>query len=130
MTRLPLPALILLTLLAGLVVRFAPLPLPRLVSKYGGSVLWALMIFWIVHALLRSPRPPITAVVTACVTAAVECFKLVHTPALDRFRHTLAGVLLLGRVFSVWDLVAYAAAIILGLFLLTGLAAGRPAASV
>ncbi len=37
---------------------------------------------------------------------AVECFKLVHRPALDAFRITLAGKLLLGRVFTLGALVA------------------------
>ena len=36
-----------------------------------------------------------------------EFFKLFHAPALDAFRLTLPGILLLGRIFSVWDIVAY-----------------------
>jgi hypothetical protein len=36
---------------------------------------------------------------------------------LDAFRLTLAGALLLGRIFSPWDMVAYGAGIILGLLL-------------
>lgn len=107
-------ALIFATLLLGLAVRFAPLGLPQPVTKYGGSALWALMIYWIVAALLRA-RSPITAgLVTWLLTTAVELFKLVHTPTLDRFRLSLAGILLLGRFFSVTDLVAYAAAILAG----------------
>ena len=42
--------LALVTIAVGLIVRFAPLGLPQFVTKYGGSMLWALMIYWIVSA--------------------------------------------------------------------------------
>ena len=37
--------LVLATIVSGLVIRFGPLGLPRFVAKYGGSILWALMIY-------------------------------------------------------------------------------------
>ena len=40
-------ALILATVVAGLVLRLVPLGLPQAMTKYGGSMLWALMIYWI-----------------------------------------------------------------------------------
>jgi hypothetical protein len=40
--------LIIMTMAAGLNVRLAPLGLPNVLAKYGGSLLWALMIYWIV----------------------------------------------------------------------------------
>jgi hypothetical protein len=49
------------------------------------------------------------------IAAVVELIRLVHTPWLDDFRLTLAGALLLGRIFSVWNIVAYAAGILLGM---------------
>ena len=39
------------TIIAGLTIRFTPLGLPSPIVKYGGSMLWALMIYWIVSAL-------------------------------------------------------------------------------
>jgi hypothetical protein len=36
---------------------------------------------------------------------------------LDEFRLTLAGALLLGRIFSAWDILAYGAGIGLGMLL-------------
>jgi hypothetical protein len=42
---------------------------------------------------------------------------LVHTPWLDAFRLTLAGALLLGRIFSPWDMLAYGVGIVLGMLL-------------
>jgi hypothetical protein len=118
-TSRPLPvslALIVATLLLGLAIRFAPLGLPVVVRKYGGSMLWAAMIYWIVSTILARRGPGVAAAATAAIAVGVELFKLVEAPGLDAFRRTTAGVLLLGRVFSVWDFVAYGVAI--------GLAAG------
>ncbi|HLJ85203.1 MAG TPA: DUF2809 domain-containing protein [Candidatus Angelobacter sp.] len=107
-------ALITITMVAGLLVRFARLGLPPGVIKYGGSTLWALMLYWIVSALLPSLRLRTIALLTGVLATAVEFVKLYHSPDLDAFRLTLPGVLLLGRFFSVWDIVAYWLAIVAG----------------
>lgn len=49
------------------------------------------------------------------IAVGVELFRLVHTPWLDDFRLTLLGALLLGRIFSPWDILAYVAGIGLAL---------------
>ena len=102
------------TVVAGLAIRFAPLGLPHFVVKYGGSMLWALMIYWIVSALL--PRRRVLDAVWAAggLATAVEFVKLYHAPALDAFRFTRPGIVLLGRHFSVWDIAAYWLAISVG----------------
>ena len=106
--------LLLATVCAGLAIRFAPLGLPQFIVKYGGSMLWALMVYWIVSALLPTQRLLVVALLAAAIATAVEFLKLYHSTALDAFRHTLPGVLLLGRIFSVWDIVAYWLAISAG----------------
>lgn len=85
--------------------------LPFPVVKYGGSVLWGAMVY--VMGRLAAPRTRLhlTALVAIAAAVAVELSRLYHTPALDAFRLTTAGALLLGRVFSVWNIVAYAAGI-------------------
>jgi hypothetical protein len=103
------------TMIAGLAIRFVPLRLPPVVVKYAGSMLWALMIYWTVSALLPSLRLLAVALLTAALTTGVEFFKLQHSPALDAFRRTLPGILLLGRFFSVWDILAYWLAIAIGI---------------
>ena len=103
--------LVLATVAGGLLVRFAPLGLPQAVVKYGGSILWAMLVYWLVSAMLRTTPPLAAAGVSLGVAVAVECFKLYRTPGLDTFRRTLPGVLLLGRFFSAWDIVAYGGAI-------------------
>lgn len=91
--------------------------LPAAVVKYGGSMLWATMVFLLV-AIIRSRLPrPYIALVAAVVAVSVELFRLVHTPWLDAFRLTLPGALLLGRIFSLWNIVAYGAGILFGMLL-------------
>ncbi len=106
--------LMLVTVAAGLGIRFAPLGLPWPVMKYGGSTLWAVMIYWVLAALLRSWRPVPLAFVAGGLAMLIELTRLWHPPALDAFRATLAGVILLGKYFSVWNIVAYWVAIVLG----------------
>jgi hypothetical protein len=113
--------LVVVTVVAGLAVRFAPLGLAPFIVKYGGSALWALVIYWIVSTIL--PTLPFAAVafLAAAIATTIEFGKLIHFPALDAFRLTLPGILILGRFFSVWDLVAYWLAILLGALIDTGL---------
>jgi hypothetical protein len=93
------------------------LGLPAFVVKYGGSVLWGAMVFFLVAlAASRLSRPGV-ALIAATIALVVELFRLVHTPALDAFRLTLAGALLLGRIFSPWDIVAYGVGIALAMAL-------------
>jgi hypothetical protein len=103
------------TIAAGVTLRRVPFGLPPIIVKYGGSILWAMMIYWIVSSVLPAWR--LRAVAAAGLLAtAIELFKLYHTPALDAFRLTLPGILFLGRIFSWSDLVAYDLAIVASAF--------------
>lgn len=115
--RLPSLALMLATVTGGLAIRFAPLGLPPFLVKYGGSALWALMIYWIISTLLSSWRLYSAALLAGLAATLVELFKLYQSPALDAYRLTLPGKLLLGRHFSFRDIVAYWAAIAAGVAL-------------
>ena len=84
-----------------------PLGLPPFWFKYGGSALWAVMIYWIGAALLPRWRSIRVAFAACAVAAVVELSRLYHVPSIDAFRVTLAGKLLLGRFFSVWDILTY-----------------------
>ena len=93
------------------------LGLPSLFVKYGGSLLWGAMVFFLVAmAVPRLSRWPI-ALISAAIAISVELFRLVHAPWLDAFRLTLPGALLLGRIFSPWNMLAYGAGIALGMLL-------------
>lgn len=118
--------LIFLTTCAGLAVRMVPMDLSPVVVKYGGSMLWALAIYWLVSTFLT--RSLFSAAMFAGVLAtSIEFLKLYHTPDLEAFRYTLLGSLLLGRIFSFSDIAAYWVAISLGALLDTQL---RPVKSM
>jgi Protein of unknown function (DUF2809) len=93
------------------------LGLPALIVKYGGSTLWGTMVFFLV-AMAASQRPRRSiALMAAAIAVCVELFRLVHAPWLDAFRQTLPGALLLGRIFSLWDMLAYSGGIVLAMWL-------------
>ena len=100
-----------ITVMAGLAVRMVPLGLPAVVVKYGGSTMWAVMIYWIASTALPRWRLPVVALISGTIATAVEFFKLYHSPGMDAFRMTLPGMILLGRTFSVRDIAAYWVAI-------------------
>jgi hypothetical protein len=87
------------------------LGLPTTIVKYGGSILWGSMVFFIVAVAAPRRSRQYVALISAVIAVCVELFRLVHAPWLDDFRLTLAGALLLGRIFSAWDILAYGAGI-------------------
>ncbi|MGG6897958.1 DUF2809 domain-containing protein [Rhizobium sp. BR 315] len=111
--RISLFLALLLTIASGLALRqfgYAA-GFPFAVVKYGGSILWGAMVYCLLATIFVTGRPFRIASIALIVAVAVEFFRLWHTPALDTFRLTTAGALLLGRVFSLWNIVAYTAGI-------------------
>jgi Protein of unknown function (DUF2809) len=105
--------LALATIVAGLILRLVPLGLPFFVTKYGGSVLWAAMVYLLLAGLWPRREPWVLGLIACVFATLVELSRLYHTPGLDAFRLTLAGALLLGRVFSRWHFPIYWIAIAL-----------------
>ena len=92
---------------AGLLTR-GPIPgLPAAIGKYSGSVIWGGMIYAAMACLMPKQSVVRTAIAAALVTTGTEFSQLWHTVALDAFRRTTIGVLLIGRFFSWWDVVSY-----------------------
>ena len=105
--------MVLLTIGCGLALRrfgYAA-DLPFAVVKYGGSILWGAMVYWLFALICADVRGLKVASAALILAVAVEFFRLWHTPDLDAFRLTTAGALLLGRVFSLWNILAYATGI-------------------
>jgi hypothetical protein len=118
----PRPVLLSLTLLmvtvaAGLAIRFARIGLPAVLVKFRGSALWAPMVDWVCSSLLPRLSFQRAAMLAGIVATGVEFFKLIHVPWLDAFRLTLPDILLLGRIFSGWDILVYWVAIGVGALL-------------
>jgi Protein of unknown function (DUF2809) len=111
--------LCLLIMMSGLALRgfgFG-LGLPAPVVKYGGSLLWAAMVFFLVAIAASRLSRLSVALIAASIAVGVELFRLVHAPWLDTFRLTLAGALLLGRIFAPWNMLAYGVGIALAVWL-------------
>lgn len=81
--------------------------LPYFLVKYGGSLLWGAMVFWLVGALLARQALIVITICAIVITVLTEFSRLYHTPSLDAFRLTLAGALILGRIFSWANILAY-----------------------
>uniref|UniRef100_UPI0038F81831 ribosomal maturation YjgA family protein n=2 Tax=Bacteria TaxID=2 RepID=UPI0038F81831 len=75
-----------------------PLGLPAFAVKYGGSLLWATMVFLLVGVLLPRLSQTRNAAIAMVIAVVIELSRLVHLPWLDAFRPTTAGALLLGRI--------------------------------
>ncbi|EJC73015.1 Protein of unknown function (DUF2809) [Rhizobium leguminosarum bv. trifolii WSM2012] len=103
-------AALLVIIVAGLALRrfgYA-VDLPFVVVNYGASALWGAMVYLLVALIAARSRPAIIALTALFIAISLELFRLYHTPWLDAFRLTTAGALLLGRIFSLWNILAYA----------------------
>ncbi len=103
--------LIVVTVLAGLAVRFVHLGLPAWIVKFGGSALWAVGIYFLCSTLLGTWRPAWNAALSGIIGTAIEFLKLYQAPWLDAIRVTVPGILILGRIFNWRDIVVYWVAI-------------------
>jgi hypothetical protein len=113
-SRLPFVTLAVGTIALGLTVHRggAALGLGPVVRDVLGDALWAVMIAWWLGVLAPTMRLTARAGVALAICAAVEVSQLLHTPALDAARRTLAGRLMLGSGFDPRDLVAHAAGVL------------------
>jgi len=105
--RVAYAGLLLVTIAAGLAWRILPLGFSFFWFKYGGSVLWAVALYWLIALGFPRYRSVGIGVSAAVVAAVLEFSRLWHVGAVDAFRLTLAGRLLLGRYFSVKNILAY-----------------------
>jgi hypothetical protein len=103
--------IVFITIPIGLAVRFLPLGLPWFLYKYLGSVLWAVALYWFLAAILPRLRPITLAIFASTIATLLEFSRLIPFAPIDAFRLTLAGEILLGRYFSVKNILAYILAI-------------------
>jgi hypothetical protein len=102
---------------AGLLCRLPGSGLPWPVAKWSGSILWGAMVYLLVALARPNAGSDRKLAVAVAIALSVEFSRLYHTPWLDEFRTTLAGAILLGRVFSPWNMVAYViGALAIGIF--------------
>jgi hypothetical protein len=100
----------------GLLWRASFMPLPPVVTKYGGDALWALMVFVGFGFLLPRASTLVVALLALTFSWGVEFSQLYHAPWIDAIRATLPGRLVLGSTFNWPDLPAYALGVGVGVW--------------
>lgn len=101
-------------LAAGLLWRSGFIPMPPVLSKYGGDALWALMVFVGFGFLFARASTVVIASLALTFSWSVEFSQIYHAPWIDAVRATLPGRLVLGSTFNWPDLPAYALGVVLG----------------
>src|SRR5579872_2090014 len=109
-TSLTRAALALVVIACGLSLRWCgfPLGLPAFVVKYGDSLLWATMVYLLVGVLLPRLTRGQLATIAAVIAVVVE-----FSPWSMCRGSMRLGSPLRGRIFSLWNLAAYAVGIAL-----------------
>lgn len=103
----------LLTIAVGLLVHRGPLPLNGALRDIIGDALWAVMMVCWVSALQPHAPRRVRLIASLVLCWLVELSQLLHTPALDAFRATTAGHLVLGSGFDPRDLLAYTVGVVI-----------------
>lgn len=101
------------TVALGLATRWYPAAFPAVVAQYGGDVLWAGMVAWLVALLRPSWTTVRVALAAFAIALVVECSQLYHADWIDGLRATRPGALVLGQGFLWSDLLSYAVGIAL-----------------
>ncbi|MBP2654676.1 MAG: hypothetical protein H6Q73_2245 [Firmicutes bacterium] len=102
--------LVLVVIVVGLLSREIPSWLP----KWIGDILWGLMVFFIMGFIFRD-RPILNnAILSAIFSIGIEVAKFYHAPWIDTFRYTIIGGLILGYVFSFYNILCYITGIAIG----------------
>lgn len=112
--RLLYAGLVLAVIAAGLLWRSDFIPLPPVVSKYGGDALWALMLFAGFGFLIPRASTSVLSLMALGFAWGIEFSQLYHAPWIDALRATLPGRLILGSTFNWPDLPTYALGVALG----------------
>jgi hypothetical protein len=97
-----------LTVLLGLATRVRPDAFPALVARYGGDILWASMLVWLLALLRPGSTTTTRGLVAIGIATLVELSQLIQSPWLTAARATPIGALVLGQGFLWSDLVCYA----------------------
>ena len=85
----------------------ANIPMPELLSVYGGDTLWGVMLYFLICALIPKGVGIQNLVIALLVSYSVEASQLYQAEWILKVRANKAGGLLLGHGFLISDLVCY-----------------------
>ena len=100
------------TIFVGLIVHLRGDAMPPAARDVLGDALWAMMVMWVISALVPRISLSWRATAAAIVCVVVEFSQLVDQPTLTAIRRTAVGHLVLGNTFGPRDLVAYLSGVI------------------
>lgn len=100
-------ALIVLTIIAGLLARRFNYIFNDYINTYLGDALWALMIYLIAAFLLPRYNALQIAFISLIFCFSIEASQLYHAEWIDSIRANKLGALVLGSGFLWTDMVAY-----------------------
>lgn len=107
--RLPYLIAVIVVIALGLLSRRIPA-----IPQWVGDVLWALMVYLLVRAILISAPLKQVVFISLMFCFAIELSQLYQAPWINNIRHTLPGKLILGQGFLWSDLLAYTAGVGMG----------------
>lgn len=105
------------TILLGLATRAMPTAFPALIAAYGGDVLWAVMVVWILALMRPAAAPRMLGLLALTVATSIEVSQLYQAPWINAVRATRVGALTLGQGFLWSDVLCYALGVTLAVAL-------------
>jgi len=87
--------------------------IPDVISHYGGDILWAFAMFFLLSIFIPGTSALLRALITLGISWIVELSQFYHDPWIDYLRSTVIGGLILGFSFSLADILCYLVGIIL-----------------
>jgi hypothetical protein len=107
--------LIIITIPFGLSTRSPANIYPNLIKEYGGDVLYATLVFFLIRFLLPKASFLKVTSIAYLLCICVEMLQLYHEPWLEKIRRTFPFGLILGYGFLWSDWICYAAGVLLAL---------------
>lgn len=95
------------TILLGLATRAMPMAFPELIARYGGDVLWAAMVVWMLALVRTAAAPRSLGLVALTIAMIIEVSQLYQAPWINAVRATPFGALALGQGFLWSDILCY-----------------------
>lgn len=115
--RISYLGLIIIVMMLGLLSRYYGQYLPKVVSKYAGDILWALMVYLGFGFLLCKKSIKSVALISLIFSFFIEITQLYQGKWINIIRETTLGALILGHGFLFSDLLCYTIGILMGVAL-------------
>lgn len=100
-------AVVIITVVSGLLARYKKELFPDIVNLYLGDILYAFMMYYIVSFIVVSKGIIRKGMIALIICFAIELLQLYQAEWINAIRQTLPGRLILGSGFLWSDLLAY-----------------------